>query len=168
MRNPVKPTQISLISGFNIGLPGFLLAMENNTKRQHGRLLYRTLKGATPAALIGFLSVAILMIAGPAAGLTEDEVSVTGMYMLTAIGFALLWKLIQPLNKYRIGVFLICIIGMVFMITVFWDMFIHAEVSAGAGWAAVGLAAAVMAVAWCVMTVIEKAERRKEAAGEAG
>ena len=165
LQYPVKPTQISLISGLNIGLPGFLLAMENNTKRQHGRLLHRTLKGAAPAALVGFLSVAILMIVGPTAGLTQDEISVTGLYMLTAIGFALLWKLIQPLNKFRIGVFLVCVIGMIFMITVFWDMFIHAEVSTGAGWAAVGLAFAAMAVAWCVMTVVEKAGKKKEEMG---
>ncbi|MBR6173527.1 MAG: HAD-IC family P-type ATPase [Eubacterium sp.] len=160
LQYPVKPTQISLISGFNIGLPGFLLAMENNTKRQHGRLIHRTLKGALPSSLIGFISVAVLMIAGPASGLTEDEVSVTGMFMLTAIGFALLWRLIQPLNKYRIGVFLICIIGMIFTITVFWDMFMHAEITGKAAWIAIGLAVGVAALAWCVTSLLDRGGKK--------
>lgn len=162
LQYPVKPTQISLISGFNIGLPGFLLAMENNKKRQHGRLLTRTLKGAAPSSLIAFLSVSILMIVGPVFDLTEDEISVAGMYMLTAIGFALLWKLIQPVKKYRIGVFLLCIVGMILAITLFWNMFMHAEVSAGAGWIAVGLALGVMLLSWGVNIAVEKGKKKEE------
>ena len=161
LQYPVKPTQISLISGFNIGFPGFLLAMENNKKRQHGRLLTRTLKGAMPSSLIAFISVSILMIVGPIFDLTEDEISVAGMYMLTAIGFALLWKLIQPLNKYRIGVFILCIVGMVLTITLFWNMFMHAEVSTRAGWIAVGLAFVVMLLSWGVNVAVDRAERKK-------
>ncbi len=162
LQYPVKPTQISLISGFNIGLPGFLLALENNTRRQHGRLLYRTLRGAIPAALIGFISVSILMLVGPAYGMTKDEVSVTGMYMLAAIGFVLLWKLIQPLNRYRVAVFALSVAGMVFTVSVFWDLFIHATISKGVGWMAIGLAAGVSAIAWLVITVVNKAGAKKE------
>ena len=106
MQYPMRPTQISLISGFNIGLPGFLLAMENNTRRQHGRLLTRTLSGAAPAAILSFVLVSALMIFGRELGLTEDEIGVASTYMLSAVCFMLLWKLIHPLNKYRIVVFL--------------------------------------------------------------
>ena len=160
LQYPVKPTQISLISGFNIGLPGFLLAMENNKKRQHGRLLHRTLLGAAPSSLVAFISVSILMIVGPVFDLTEDEISVAGMYMLTAIGFALLWKLIQPLNKYRVGVFLLCIVGMILTITLFWNMFMHAEVSTRGGWIAVLLALGVMLLSWGVNVAIERTKRK--------
>ncbi len=162
LQYPVKPTQISLISGFNIGLPGFLLAMENNTKRQRGRLLSRTLRRAAPASLFAFLVVAILMNVGPAAGLTEDEVSVAGMYMLSAIGFSLLLKLIQPLNKYRIGVFVLCVTGMVFTVAVFWNMFIHATISTSAGWIAIGLAAACAVLSWVILSVVEHFAAGKE------
>ena len=160
LQYPVKPTQISLISGFNIGLPGFLLAMENNTKRQRGRLLHRTLRGAIPASLIAFILVAILMVAGPAYDLTADEISVMGMYMLTAIGFALLWKLIQPLNKYRIFVFTLCIVGMVGTVSIFWNLFIHATISTAAGWIALGFAAAAAGLALLVISVVGKAEKK--------
>ena len=101
------------------------------------------------------------MIVGPVFDLTEDEISVAGMYMLTAIGFALLWKLIQPLNKYRIGVFILCIVGMVLTITLFWNMFMHAEVSTRAGWIAVGLAFTVMLLSWGVNVAVDRTERKE-------
>ena len=160
LQYPVKPTQISLISGFNIGFPGFLLAMENNTKRQRGRLLHRTLRGAIPASLIAFILVAILMVAGPAYDLTADEISVMGMYMLTAIGFALLWKLIQPLNKYRIFVFTLCIVGMVGTVSIFWNLFIHATISTAAGWIALGFAAVAAGLALLVIYVVGRKEKK--------
>ena len=156
MQYPIKLTQISLISGLNIGLPGFLLAMENNTRRQRGRLLTRTLRGAAPSSIFTFLMVLLLMLIGPHAGLTADEISVTGMYILSAIGFALLWKLIHPLNKYRIAVFAISILGMIFMVSVFWSMFMNSTIRFGAGLAAIGLAIACVFVSFFLITAVER------------
>ena len=153
MQYPMRPTQISLISGFNIGLPGFLLAMENNTRRQHGRLLTRTLSGAAPAAILSFVLVSALMIFGRELGLTEDEIGVASTYMLSAVCFMLLWKLIHPLNKYRIVVFLICVAAMILGIFALWNVFILAKVSNRGGWIAVGLAALSGALMWCISLV---------------
>ena len=153
MQYPMRPTQISLISGFNIGLPGFLLAMENNTRRQHGRLLTRTLSGAAPAAILSFVLVSALMIFGRELGLTEDEIGVASTYMLSAVCFMLLWKLIHPLNKYRIVVFLICVAAMILGIFAHWNVFILAKVSTRGGWIAVGLAALSGALMWCISLV---------------
>ena len=114
---------------FNIGLPGFLLAMENNTRRQRGRLLTRTLRGAIPSSVISFLAIAVLMYIGPKFfNLTDDEMGVAGTYFLSAVGFVLLWKLIHPLNKYRIFVFVLCVTGMVGSIIGFWNIFIMAAI----------------------------------------
>ena len=153
MQYPMRPTQISLISGFNIGLPGFLLAMENNTRRQHGRLLARTLSGAAPAAILSFVLVSALMIFGSELGLTEDEIGVASTYMLSAVCFMLLWKLIHPLNRYRILVFLVCVAAMILGIFALWNVFILAKVSTRGGWIAVGLAALSGAFMWCISLV---------------
>ena len=126
---PLKPTQVSLISMFNIGLPGFLLAMEKNEKKQEGRLLTRTLKGSIPAALFSFLSIIVLLIFHNLFGITEDEVGVAGTFLLSAVGFVLLWKLIHPLNKYRIGVFALSVVGMIGAVFILWRIFINAEVT---------------------------------------
>ena len=150
---PMRPTQISLISGFNIGLPGFLLAMENNTRRQYGRLLTRTIRGAAPAAILSFLLVSGLMIFGREFGLTEDELGVAATYTLSAVCFMLLWKLIHPLNRYRIIVFLLCIAAMLLGIFILWDVFILAKVSVAGGWKAIGFAMVGAVLMWCISLV---------------
>ena len=157
---PMRPTQISLISGFNIGLPGFLLAMENNTKRQHGRLLTRTLTGAAPAAILSFILVSTVMIFGGELGLTEDETGVAATYMLSAICFMLLWRLIHPLNRYRIIVFLLCVAAMIIGIFVLWDIFILAKVSTAGGWKAIGLAAGSAFLMWLLGLIPDRRNAR--------
>ena len=153
---PMRPTQVSLISGFNIGLPGFLLAMENNTRRQRGRLLTRTLRGAAPAALLSFVLVCVLMIFGSAWKLTDDEIGVTSTYLLSAVCFMLLWKLIHPLNRYRIAVFALCIVAMILGVVVLWNVFILAKVSTRGGLFALGYALAGALLMWVISLVMQK------------
>ena len=153
---PMRPTQVSLISGFNIGLPGFLLAMENNTRRQRGRLLTRTLRGAAPAALLSFVLVCVLMIFGSAWNLTDDEIGVTSTYLLSAVCFMLLWKLIHPLNRYRIVVFALCVLAMVLGVVALWNVFILAEVSTRGGLFALGYALAGGLLMWVISLVMQK------------
>lgn len=43
---PLQASQMSLISGFTIGIPGFLLALEPNKARIKGRFLETVLKNA--------------------------------------------------------------------------------------------------------------------------
>ena len=148
LQYPIKPTQIALISMFNIGAPGFLLAIENNTKRQRGRLLTRTLKGSIPAAIFAFIATVVLMYAGPKFGLTEDEMGVAGTYLLSVIGYVLLWRLIHPLNKFRIAVFIVCIIGMVLSIVVLWSIFIMAVVTFKGTLISIGYALACALILW--------------------
>ena len=148
LQYPIKPTQIALISMFNIGAPGFLLAIENNTKRQRGRLLTRTLKGSIPAAIFAFIATVVLMYAGPKFGLTEDEMGVAGTYLLSVMGYVLLWRLIHPLNKFRIAVFVVCIIGMVLSIVVLWSIFIMAVVTFKGTLISIGYALACALVLW--------------------
>ncbi len=159
---PLKPTQISLISMFNIGLPGFLLAMENNTRRQRGRLLTRTLRGAIPSSVISFLAIAVLMYIGPKFfNLTDDEMGVAGTYFLSAVGFVLLWKLIHPLNKYRIFVFVLCVTGMVGSIIGFWNIFIMAEVTVRGTWISVGYALAGALLMRLILKIMAKMQLEK-------
>ena len=148
LQYPIKPTQIALISMFNIGAPGFLLAIENNTKRQRGRLLTRTLKGSIPAAIFAFIATVVLMYAGPKFGLTEDEMGVAGTYLLSVMGYVLLWRLIHPLNKFRIAVFVVCIIGMVLSIVVLWSIFIMAVVTFKGTLISIGYALACALILW--------------------
>ena len=153
---PLKPTQIALVSGFVIGLPGFCLAFENNTKRQRGRLLTTTLIGAAPAAVFATIAVATIMLLAKPFGMTVDEVSVASTYMLTAIGFAMLLRQLRPMNRYRIFVFVICAAGFLLLTYFFWGTFINAEIEFSNGLMAAGVSIGAAIVSWALMALFEK------------
>ena len=54
---PLEPSQVSLISMFTIGVPGFFLAMETNKSRIKGNFLANVLLRALPAGLTDVVAV---------------------------------------------------------------------------------------------------------------
>ena len=57
---PIQASQMSLISGFTIGIPGFLLALEKNRARIEGDFIETVIEQALPAALTNLISVLFL------------------------------------------------------------------------------------------------------------
>ena len=153
---PLTAAMISLVSAFNIGIPGFLLAFENNKKKQHGRLLIRTLIGAAPAALAASLVVAVLTLIGENLEMTESEIAVGAMYTLSAVGFVMLFRQLRPLNKYRWLVFGISSVGMIISVAAFWNVFVNVTISIRGGWLAIGVAAIGSIIALFIMILFDK------------
>lgn len=108
---PLQPEQVSLISGFNIGIPAFLLAMEPRERRITGHFMKKVLLKALPAALTDFVLIAALMIFGTVFGVSEKDVSVAATFLLGIVGFMILYYISRPLTKYRIAVLITCMIG---------------------------------------------------------
>ena len=111
---PMKPSQISLISMFTIGIPGFFLAMEPNKNIIRGRFIPNVLLKALPAALTDVIAVGSLIIFGRTFGLNTDEVSTAATMLLAIVGFMILYRISFPLNKFRAGVWIGCVIGLLF------------------------------------------------------
>jgi len=110
---PLKPSQISLVSMFNIGIPAFLLAMEANEKKQHGRFLKVTLIKSLPAALTSFFAIAALVVFGKVFSISETDIGVASTILLSFVGFLILWRICRPRNRYRKGVIGLCIVGFI-------------------------------------------------------
>ena len=152
---PLTPSQIALISGFLIGIPGFLLAMENNTKKQKGRLLTKTLIGATPGAVIAMGVTAFFVLCGEKLDFTHGEISMISAYVLSAVGFVLIWRQIQPLNKFRLFVISFCLAGYIFCLSFFWNTFMNVQVSNhGAFWGVI-VALGTAAVSYVLMRIFD-------------
>lgn len=120
---PLQPSQVSLISMFNIGIPSFFLALEPNEKKQEGRFLTQTLIKALPAALTSFFSIAALVAFARLFELPDTDIGTASTYLLAVVGFIIFFKIAEPINKYRIAVFAICIIGFLIGISVFSSWF---------------------------------------------
>lgn len=111
---PLKPSQISLISMFTIGIPAFFLALEPNKSIIKGHFLTNVLIKALPAALTDALAVGALVIFGETFGLSANDVSTAATMLLAIVGFMILYKISVPMNKFRVVILCGCILGLIF------------------------------------------------------
>lgn len=98
---PLEPAQISLISMFTIGIPGFFLALQPNEEAIHGRFLSNVLIKALPAGLTDFLVVGALVIFGRVFAVNETDISTACTMLLAIVGFMILYHISKPLNLLR-------------------------------------------------------------------
>jgi cation-transporting ATPase E len=126
---PLQPSQITMVSLVNIGIPGFFLAMEPNNRRVEGHFLIKVLLKAMPAALTDFFAIAALVVFGNTFGVSSEDVSVAATFLLAIVGFIILANVCAPLNGYSIkvigGSIVVMILGAIF----FHDLFSISYVS---------------------------------------
>ncbi len=108
---PLQANQISIISFFNIGLPAFLLTFENNISKPKGRFIKEVMEYALPAGLTSFTAIIALIFFTEMFGISQQEMSTTSIYLISVMGFDILWIITKPINNYHRLIFLICIIG---------------------------------------------------------
>lgn len=101
---PLKPSQISLISMFTIGIPGFLLALESNKDRIEGKFLKNVLLKALPAGLTDFFAVVAIVTCGNVFGFPKDVVATSATLLVAVVGFVIMAKISQPFNKFKYAV----------------------------------------------------------------
>lgn len=113
---PLQPSQITLISAFTIGIPSFLLALEGNENRIRGKFIPNVLAKAFPGGMTDWLAVAILVIAGSFINLDHDQVGTTATMLLILVGMLVLYHISAPMNKFRIGVLAVSVLGIILSI----------------------------------------------------
>ena len=111
---PLEPSQISLISMFTIGFPGFLLALEANKNRIKGHFLKNVLIKALPAGLTDVLAVGALVVCGEVFSLPKNDIATASTMLLSVVGFMILTKIGAPLNPLKNGIIIFNILGLVF------------------------------------------------------
>ncbi len=126
---PLQPSQVSLVSMFNIGVPAFALSLERNNAKQHGRFLKVTLLKALPASLTSFISIAMLVILGQLFNISDTDVGVASTLLLSMVGFMILIRISSPMNAYRRGVIIACIIGFAYTAIQFHSLFAISSIS---------------------------------------
>lgn len=112
MSYPLQPSQISLISMFTIGIPGFFLAFQPNKDVIKGHFLTNVVLKALPAGLTDVLAVAAMAVFGQTFGLGETDISTAGTMLLAIVGFMILFKICEPFNWLRGCVWVGSVIGL--------------------------------------------------------
>lgn len=100
MRNyPLEPTQLSLISAFTIGIPGFFLAMESNKNRIRGHFLTNVFLKALPAGLTNFIVVGGFVYFCDEFKVNKSSIGTASTIILAIVGFMILIKISSPMTK---------------------------------------------------------------------
>lgn len=111
---PLMPSQVSLISMFTIGIPGFLLALEPNKSRIKGHFLGNVLLKALPAGLTDFFAVSALVICGHVFNIPSTDIATASTLLIAVVGFMIMIKISHPFNKFKYGIVALNIFGLIF------------------------------------------------------
>lgn len=130
---PLEPSQVSLISMFTIGVPGFFLAMQPNKNRIEGHFISNVLVSALPAGLTDAVAVGALVIFGNTFGVDATDLSTAATLLLAIVGLMILYRVSKPLNLLRGAVLICCAIGMLFCIFFISDLFAITGISLRCG-----------------------------------
>ncbi|WP_218656885.1 cation-translocating P-type ATPase [Enterococcus hirae] len=126
---PLEPSQITLISLFTIGLPSFLLTLEENKNRIEGKFIVNVLEKAIPGGLTDMTVVGTLVVGGVILHLNKTDVSTASTMLLTAVGFLVLYKICHPLNQFRGRIILFCAAGILFSVVFLHKLFSISAIS---------------------------------------
>ena len=96
---PLEPAQISLISMFTIGIPGFIMSLEPNKERIQGRFMSKVIRKALPAGLTDFLVVSAMVIFCQEFAVNEEDVSTACTIIVAIVGFMILYRIASPMNR---------------------------------------------------------------------
>lgn len=111
---PLEPAQVSLISMFTIGVPGFLLALEQNKDRIKGHFITNVMLKALPGGLTDVVAVGALVVCGEVFCISDASIGTIATLVLSVVGFMILFKISEPLNGMKYAVIIGNIAGLVF------------------------------------------------------
>ena len=117
-RYPFLPRQLTIVSVFTIGVPGFFLAFAPNRRRYVPGFLERVLHFTVPAGTVA--AVAALVAFGVATGRADlplKEARTSATLVLLCVGLWVLVCLARPVNWWRTGL-VIAMVGAIVVILV--------------------------------------------------
>lgn len=129
---PLIPSQISLVTLFNTGVPAFLLSLEPNTRKQKQEFFRKILTNAGPAAFTAFITIAVLSLFGEKNGIPSVSLGMISMYLLAIAAFLLLVHISRPMNTYRSIIVQLMFLGFILflLIPITRDLYMISDINA--------------------------------------
>ena len=119
VKYPLLPRQISLVSMFTIGLPGFLLSQAPNHDLIRGKFVSNILRRAVPGGLTDLILVGALCLLCNIFQIPATDIGTCATFLLAAIGIQMVYRVAKkPLGWYKCGTIAVCILGIVLCVTI--------------------------------------------------
>ena len=107
---PFIPIQLTLISCVTIGIPSFLLALEPNKERIHGRFLLNILSKALPGGLTIVTNLILILCCSLWLHFSAEEISTLCVLLTGFTGFLVLERICYPFNRNRLIMYISLVI----------------------------------------------------------
>ncbi len=98
---PFIPIQLTLTSVFTIGIPAFILALEDNNERVKGNFLMNVTSVAFPTAITIIFNVILILITAEITNISNQDISTLAVLLLATTGFMHIYRISYPLNLVR-------------------------------------------------------------------
>lgn len=105
MPYPFIPIQLSLASTVTVGIPSFVLALQNNYDLVQKHFLKRVLKRAAPPAFTIVLNILVVFLASKLFDFNYTQTSTLSAFVTGYVAFMLLFKTCRPFNELRVALF---------------------------------------------------------------
>lgn len=112
VKYPLVPAQVSLISLFTIGLPGFLLSQAPNRDLIKGHFVTNILKRAVPGGFTDTVMLAAMVLLGTIFSLPGEDVSTACTIITAVVGIIMVLRAAKPIDWYKKIVVWVCIVGL--------------------------------------------------------
>ena len=150
---PLSPSQLALFNGMLIGVPSFVLALEQNKNIVRGRFIINVVLSALPAGLTDFAALWILVSVCTQRGIPSEQMSTMALIIIAFIGFLMLYKLSRPLNSLRTALIVCMVVGFTLGGVVLSGIFTLSRLSAQSVWITIAFCASAVPVMF-VFTII--------------
>ncbi len=108
------PIQLTLITGFTIGIPSFILALEPNNDLVKGNFLLKIVSKSLPTALTVVFNIVLVTIFANVFHLDEGLETSLCVFLTAITGFIHLYKICKPFNIIRASLLILMILGFLY------------------------------------------------------
>ncbi len=105
------PIQLTLITGFTIGIPSFILALEPNHDLVTGNFLLKIVSKALPVSLTVVLNIILITAFKETFHLSYGLSSTLSVFLTATTGFIFLYRICKPFNFLRTALFIFLLFG---------------------------------------------------------
>lgn len=113
---PVTAAQMSLVNALTIGIPGFILAMEPNSRRITGRFLPNVIYRALPGGITDVLLCMGVILFCMVFEVDSDMMSTICTIMLAIVGLMMVYRTCRPFNLLRKALMVTLSVAVVFSV----------------------------------------------------
>ena len=112
-----------MIGALTIGIPSFVLALENNNEIVKGTFLKNVLFKSVPVSFTSACSIILMEIVSNFLNFTQIQKNTIDVVLVAFVGFVLIYKICVPFTKMRRCLFYFCIIIFIICILFFRKFF---------------------------------------------